>query len=121
MSDDLVKRLRAAAYLAITQDVALKKGLGVIAIAHDALLDEAADRIEELETKLTSVSMERTGRVKPLEWEQSRDSDGVLQDVYWARCPLFEKRFWAEGKDKIAGVEARRAARIMKVIEVINV
>jgi hypothetical protein len=47
-----------------------------------------------------------------------RDGAGTLYDLYSAWCPLFEKRFWAEGKDKIAGVEAKRAARILKVIEV---
>ena len=69
---------------------------------------------------ISVASLAPTVRVKPLEWEQMRDGAGTLYDVYSARCPLFEKRFWAEGKDKIAGVEARRAARIMKVIEVID-
>jgi hypothetical protein len=69
---------------------------------------------------ISVASLAPTVRVKPLEWEQMQDGAGILHDVYSAWCPLFVKRFWAEGKDKIAGVEARRAARIMKVIEVIN-
>jgi hypothetical protein len=67
---------------------------------------------------ISVASLVPTVRVKPLVWEQMRDGAGTLYDVYSARCPIFEKRFWAEGKDKISGVEARRAARIMKVIEV---
>ena len=70
---------------------------------------------------ISVASLAPTVRVKPLVWNQMRDGAGTLYDLYSAWCPLFEKRFWAEGKDKIAGVEAKRAARIMKEIEVIDV
>jgi hypothetical protein len=67
---------------------------------------------------ISVASLAPTVRVKPLEWEQSKDSDGVLQDVYSAWCPLFVKWLWAVSRDDAAKVEARRAASIMKVIEV---
>jgi hypothetical protein len=76
--------------------------------------------VENWNKKVAMVSVKRTVRVKPLEWEQMQDGAGVLQNVYSAWCPLFVKRFWAEGKDKIAGVETKRAARIMNEIEVID-
>lgn len=55
--------------------------------------------------------------VIPLVWEQMMDNVGHPTDLYRAWCLLFEHHFWAERADRIPKVEARRTARIMKVIQ----
>jgi hypothetical protein len=54
----------------------------------------------------------------PLVWEQMCDSIGAPTPLHRAWCPLFEQHYWAERKDRIPRVEARRAARIMKAIKI---
>lgn len=57
MNDDLVKRLRVVAHKTTEQNATLAAGLGVSSTTQsreyiECILDEAADRIEELEAKL---------------------------------------------------------------------
>ena len=78
----------------------------------DAWVDIAnknVDRIAELEA--------RTPNVIPLIWERMVDGAGHPTSLHRAWCPLFEKYYWAERADRIPKVEARRTARIMKVIQ----
>jgi hypothetical protein len=55
--------------------------------------------------------------VIPLVWEQMMDSVGYPMELHRAWCPLFEHYFYAERADRMSTVEARRTARIMKVIQ----
>ena len=59
----------------------------------------------------------RTASVIPLVWERMLDPVGHPTDLHRAWCPLFEHHFWAEREDKIPQIDARSAARIMKVIQ----
>ena len=58
----------------------------------------------------------RTPSVIPPVWVRMLDPVGHPTDLHHAWCPLFERHFWAEREDMIPQIEARRAARIMKVI-----
>ena len=60
----------------------------------------------------------RTASVVPLIWERMADNVGHPSSVYRAWCPLFEKYYWAERDYMIPQIEARRVARIMKVIRI---
>ena len=71
MSDDLVKRLRVVAHKTTEQNATLAAGLGVSSTTQsreyiECILDEAADRIEELEAKLAEakgwIEYHRDGR-----------------------------------------------------------
>jgi hypothetical protein len=59
----------------------------------------------------------RTPSVIPLVWQQMMDNVGHPVKLHRAWCPLFGKYYWAERADMIPTVEARRTARIMKVIQ----
>jgi hypothetical protein len=55
--------------------------------------------------------------VIPLVWQQMADPIGHPTDLHRAWCPLFEQYYWAERDYMMPKIEARRAARIMKVIQ----
>jgi len=56
--------------------------------------------------------------VVPLVWEQMVDPAGQPTRLHRAWCPLFERYYWAERKDRIPKVEKLRATRILKVIRI---
>lgn len=55
--------------------------------------------------------------VTPLVWVRMLDPVGHPTDLHRAWCPLFEKHYWAERDYMMPKIEARRTARIMKVIQ----
>lgn len=78
--------------------------------------DERAQRVAvpESAAKMTGPDV---GGI-PLVWHQMADPIGQPTDLHRAWCPLFKQHFWAESADRIPKIEARRAARIMAVIEI---
>lgn len=68
--------------------------------------------------KLLGLKDAPAASVVPLIWERMADNVGHPSSVYRARCPLFEKYYWAERDYMIPQIEARRVARIMKVIRI---
>ena len=76
-----------------------------------------ADEVQVLADYVAKLEA-RTPGVVPLVWEQMFDAVGHPTDLHRAWCPLFERHYWAERKDRIPKVEKLRAMRIMKVIRV---